>query len=644
MSKGYMFYDDETANSQQLICELAYVLTDLDGTQIGEPVRQLINPKVEFSPWNTRIHHIGPDDVLNAPTLDQFCESSDFLQNLSEYTLVAHNARGADIHHIRKSLEQYDISMPAIEFLDTRALASSVMEHRSLEAVCRHYGIALEGHHGALSDALACRDIFFCLLGDGIVAEPEVSDNLPAPSKFESVPITGQGRLHDSNETIDEIMRWVEAQGLKGEPSAFEYLRGLSVVVTGVVPGYNRDSIQDELKLCGAVPKSKISGRTKLLVVGHNASRSKIDEAIEKRIPVMTAGDLLELIDVQTQDESFDMQKRKIDVSARDSLFEGKSFSFATGLQTLDPFEGYQIVCEHGGVARQIKSNTNVQADTDYLVVTSELAQGNKRAAFIDNAKSMGIEVISEDEFWDMVGITLGPDGVADHWVLVDDYLEGGRVDVSNKPAWDGSVAPYKLFIQCRSTKSTHAGGWRVVACGFLSGTEEFGANAGAITRLPDDTVVMDTINKTASPWAEWRNEIGKVIVNDRFAPTSCAYLFDGLQRCSEFELNGLDTSGSTSMKAMFRGCSSVDYFMATDRFDTSSATDMRCMFFGCINARVINCIGWDLGKVESMSMMFENSPAAVLFDEKNVPIPERINTERMFDAKPKEGRWLRRI
>lgn len=152
-------------------------------------------------------------------------------------------------------------------------------------------------------------------------------------------------------------------------------------------------------------------------------------------------------------------------------------------------------------------SNTSVQADTDYLVVASDLAQGAKHAAYIDSAKSKGVEVISEDEFWDLVGITLSPDGVTDHWVLDDDYLKGGRVDASNKPAWDGSVAPYKLFIQCRSAKSTHAGGWKVIACGFLEDTEGFKENVGAITKLPGGAVVMDTLNKEAVPWGEWRNE-----------------------------------------------------------------------------------------------------------------------------------------
>lgn len=30
--KGYIFWDSETANPQQRICQVAYILTDLEGT------------------------------------------------------------------------------------------------------------------------------------------------------------------------------------------------------------------------------------------------------------------------------------------------------------------------------------------------------------------------------------------------------------------------------------------------------------------------------------------------------------------------------------------------------------------------------------------------------------------------------------
>lgn len=644
MSLGYMFYDDETANSQQLICELAYVLTDFEGNQIGDPVETKINPESEFSRWNMMVHHITANDVESAPTMEQFCQQSSFLQDLSNYTFVAHSAKGSDIHHIRKSLGKYGIVMPDIEFVDTRAMAASFLESRSLPIVCSHYGIAFEEQHRALPDAIACKEIFLRMLADGIDATPEVADLDARPTRKgrKSVPITGQGRLNNSTVTIEDAMAELESEGLRGDPSSFSSLAGLTVVVSGTIPGYTRDSIIEELKSCGARATSgNVSSKAKLLVIGHNASKSRIDQAKERRVPVITAGELLEVIDNIEQD-SHRASSQEQGTSDVDQI-AGRSFSFALGLLTMDPFEGYQIVKMHGGIAREIKGNTSVRVDTDYFVVSDDLALGAKQAVYIDNAKSKGVSIISESDFWEMAGIELGPKEVADHWVLVDDSLEGGKVDVSNRPAWDGSVAPYKLFIQCRSAKSTHAGGWKVLACGFIDGTERFEENVGSKVRLPNGEVVFDTLREGAAPWNEWRNDIGKVSIVDRYAPRCCAHLFDGLQRCSEFDLSGLDTSRAVSFKAMFRGCSSVDYFMVTDRFDTASVTDMSEMFFGCISTSVINCIGWDLSKVESMRMMFENSPAAVLFDDANVHIPETVDTTRMFDTNPKHGRWLRR-
>lgn len=347
----------------------------------------------------------------------------------------------------------------------------------------------------------------------------------------------------------------------------------------------------------------------------------------------------------------------------------GRSFSFAKGLRTLDPFEGYQLVGEHKGIPVVINGNA-VKSSTEFFVVTDELANGIDNKAYVEDAKAKGATIIGETAFWNMLDIHPAPEGVADHWVVVDNHMESkqrvwesrlrkaaenGDLDerardvvgeigtwarsnamTENKPAWDGSVAPYALFIQHGSVKSTSLGGWNIIACGFLSGDEQFGDNVGSIA--------ANALSKKAVPWAEWRNDIGKVVVSDRYTPSSCACLFDGLPRCAEYDILGLDTSRATSMRAMFRGNASIDSFMATGRFDTSSVIDMSSMFFGCISARVINCMGWDISSVTSMESMFENSPAAVLFDDANVPIPNRIKQGRIFDTAPKAGPWLQRV
>lgn len=304
------------------------------------------------------------------------------------------------------------------------------------------------------------------------------------------------------------------------------------------------------------------------------------------------------------------------------AVFAGKSFKFSKGLVTMDPYEGSKTVELLGGIV--------AESSPGYLVVSDQAADAETPPKYVENARQKGIVVLSESSFRSMAGMAEQKIGIADRWVVVDDYLEEGKIDVSNSPGWDGTVPKYKLFIQCGTAKTTSAGGWRVVDCGELSLTGYTSGNfSGANNPVP---------------WGRWRNDIGAVVVRDKYAPTSCEWLFDGLVYCTKFDLSGLDTSRATSMRGMFRGCSSIDYFMATDRFDTSNVTSMSEMFFGCINAQVINCIGWDLSSVNSMYMMFENSPAAVLFDDANIPIPERIDSRRMFDSGPREGRWLKRI
>jgi hypothetical protein len=306
---------------------------------------------------------------------------------------------------------------------------------------------------------------------------------------------------------------------------------------------------------------------------------------------------------------------------------EGKSFCFSKSILSIDPFEGCQLVVNQHGVPCK-----SVTSSTDYLVVSDDIAAGSTSKKYVEEAKAKGASILAESQFLDMADFHQSPAGTADHWIIIDDYLEDGKADVSNAPAWDNTVAPYKLFIQHGSVKTTDDGGWNIVGCGLI---DPVGYSAPNVISNGNITGMV--------PWSKWSNDIGSVIVKDAYAPKSCAFLFDGLSRCSSIDLSGMDTSNATSMVAMFRGCASIDYFMTTDRFKTNNVTDMSGAFFGCISARVINCIGWDLAKVESMASMFENSPAAVLFDESNVPIPQYVKQDGMFDSTPIGGRWMRR-
>lgn len=72
---------------------------------------------------------------------------------------------------------------------------------------------------------------------------------------------------------------------------------------------------------------------------------------------------------------------------------QGRSFSFAKGLKTLDPIEGYQLVREYGGIAAVTSGNT-VKSSTGVFVVADELANGTDAKAYVADAKAKGVTVI----------------------------------------------------------------------------------------------------------------------------------------------------------------------------------------------------------------------------------------------------------
>ncbi len=293
--KGYLFWDSETANSQQRICQAAYCLTDFEGCHMGDPVASYIDPESEFDYWNTNIHGIVQEDVAGAPTFTKFWESNCLDELLRDYVFVAHNAKNSDLAHIRKSLAAYGIPMPEIEFLDTMQMAINRGLPGKLVELCTALKVDIRIHHDAAADALACRDAFWKLGLDD--EEPERYVPGKGGSHGRRCVFSGLGLVNNSTKTIEEVLEEFETRKLRGNPLEIDSLEGLRVVVTGVVPGYNRDGIKTALKDAGAsVPKS-VSGKTQYLAIGHNAGQDKLDAAFEQGVPVISVGELLEVLD-----------------------------------------------------------------------------------------------------------------------------------------------------------------------------------------------------------------------------------------------------------------------------------------------------------------------------------------------------------
>jgi len=324
----------------------------------------------------------------------------------------------------------------------------------------------------------------------------------------------------------------------------------------------------------------------------------------------------------------------------------GLTVAIAKGLDTMDQSEGLNIVRLCGGIGR----NT-VNQSTNILVIGNTTKQsmdeksgetGEAIPAYISDARAFGVKVIDEFAFWELTGIDNGNGGVANRWVIIDDELEGGKVDVSNEPAWDGHKAPYKLFLQRWTKKTTTDGGWKIIASGPLSGEGYPEFSAQPWYRNPEKIELGR--DPASNEEYDYRQLIGKVVVVNNYAPKNCAYLFDGLENCAEFDLRKLDFSHATSMECMFRGCTSVRYLMDIGRIDTSHVTSMHGTFFGCGLLKAVDMLGWDISSLKTASSMFENSPAFALVnkDTANVFESDAIDAERMFNAGTLRGPWLK--
>lgn len=298
--KGYIFWDSETANPQQRICQVAYILTDSEGNRVGDPVCQAINPESEIGWWSGSHLDIDWGSLGDMPTFARFWEDADLADLLRDYILVAHNANGADIHHIKKSLSAYGIEMPEIEVIDTMLAAKQNGLPGALVDLCEHYGVNLDSHHDAMSDAEACLEVFHGLVSEFGTLEPGAwAPNASSSHHGHKRVFTGLGLVDASQETIEEVLEKAEKMGVRGNPDEIIDPVGLKVKVSGVTPGYVRDEILNALKECGMkATDGKPAQSTKYLAIGNKVGKSKLDAVFNgnSQAKIVTTGELLEVM------------------------------------------------------------------------------------------------------------------------------------------------------------------------------------------------------------------------------------------------------------------------------------------------------------------------------------------------------------
>ncbi len=148
----YSIIDLETTGldkSKNRIIEVAIRRIDANGKLIDE-ISTLINPEVsDVGP--TFIHHIKPEDVLDAPKFSEF--APEILNRLSGSIVVAHHAAFED-GFLGAEFARIGMGIPNIPAIDTLWLSRQVIDlpNYKMATVIHAYGIAEEDAHTALGD------------------------------------------------------------------------------------------------------------------------------------------------------------------------------------------------------------------------------------------------------------------------------------------------------------------------------------------------------------------------------------------------------------------------------------------------------------------------------------------------------------
>jgi DNA polymerase-3 subunit epsilon len=152
--------DFETANgSRASACQVG--LTKVRDGRVVETAGWLIRPPAghdDFLEWNTRIHGITADDVIDALGWDEQIE--DLIGFAGEDVLVAHNA-SFDMGVLRTACEVTRYELPAYRYACTLQVARKVYSLPSyrLPVAAEAAGFFGFAHHDAVADALACAHI-----------------------------------------------------------------------------------------------------------------------------------------------------------------------------------------------------------------------------------------------------------------------------------------------------------------------------------------------------------------------------------------------------------------------------------------------------------------------------------------------------
>ena len=151
MDNSFTAIDFETAQGKRSsICQVGLVRVE-NGIITGTMNRLICPPDNYYFYRNTKIHGICAEHTRNAPTFAALWQQIKPL--ILNQTVVAHNG-AFDFSCLSQTLDYYRLQHP-----DYQKQCTYKIYKKDLASLCREHRIKLN-HHDALSDAMACAELY----------------------------------------------------------------------------------------------------------------------------------------------------------------------------------------------------------------------------------------------------------------------------------------------------------------------------------------------------------------------------------------------------------------------------------------------------------------------------------------------------
>lgn len=254
MANSFIAVDFETATFDKMACQIGVTIVE-NGVIKGTIVDYIKPPDNKYEIGCINVHHITPEQTINAPTFDVIWQNyKDLFEN---YPIVAHNAP-FDESVLRANLDYYGISHNNIG----KFICTYKIYQLSLDKLCCAFDLHNEEHHDAGFDSLRCAQFYkFYLEGK----QPDLSrlaNYLPENERHKNIK---QHKQLKGNILQKDLTN--------ADPNNPFYNK--KVVITGVFD-VERETLAQKLKSLGADIDTTITKRTHFVFVGKDAGPAKM--------------------------------------------------------------------------------------------------------------------------------------------------------------------------------------------------------------------------------------------------------------------------------------------------------------------------------------------------------------------------------